>query len=136
MCVLLECHVQKCLKVGVNINHFHTSDQKTTGLYISNKLALMCSLLGSFTSVSFNCGIWYNYFGYSFQTTRQDTLNSFSKSIELVNILQKYLKSKNTWQAVVKQLKTTIMSSERVARSFCKQDAIKVRCHKHCSQGQ
>ena len=38
---------------------------------------------------------------------------------ELVNILQKYIKSKYTWQTALKQPKPTIISSECVSTSFC-----------------
>ena len=43
-------------------------------------------------------------------------------STELLNIhviLQKYIKSQNTWQAELKQLKPTIVSLEGVSTSFC-----------------
>ena len=67
----------------------------------------------------FDCGICYNkLFVYSFWTTQQDALKQFLKvSTELLNIyviLQKYIKSQNTWHAALKQPKPTIVTLESV----------------------
>ena len=63
--------------------------------------------------------LWIKLLNYIASCLKQ----SVKVSTELVNILQKYLKSKNTFQAALKQLKPSIASSESVSTLFHEWDS-------------
>ena len=62
--------------------------------------------------------LWIQPLNYTARCLKQ-FLKVSTELLKIYVILQKYMKSQNTWQAALKQPKPTVVSSEGVLTSFC-----------------